>query len=88
MLTSHLNSLADKGDAATYVRARPGAAGLFGQMGYEVLERIDFDLKDFGVDLGGAETKTALFAMKREPKAKEERGKKLNWSGWNWTGVP
>jgi hypothetical protein len=87
MLTEHLSMLADEGRASTYVRARPGAAALFIQMGYEVLERIDFDLKDFGVDLGGAETKTAVFAMKRQPAAEEARGKKLDWSGWNWKGV-
>lgn len=87
MLTEHLNKLADEGGAPTYVRARPGAAGLFRQMGYEVLERIDFDLKDFGVDLGGAETKTAIFAMKREVGAKGDRSAKLDWGGWNWKGV-
>ena len=87
MLTEKLNAVADAWRAPTYVRARPGAAALFVQMGYETLERIDFDLKDFGVDLRSLgfeskelETRTAVFAMRRMPGAKDERGAKLDWS--------
>jgi hypothetical protein len=65
LLTEHMNKLADTGGVPTYVRAQPKAAALFIQMGYEVLERIDFDLKDFEVDLADAGTKTSTFAMKR-----------------------
>jgi hypothetical protein len=75
-LTEKLNAIADERGAATYVRARPGAAGLLGPMGFEVLERIDFDLKDFGVELDGEETETAVFAMRRMPGAK---GQRLGW---------
>ena len=87
LLTSHLNKIADEGGAPTYVRARPKAAALFIQMGYEVVERLDFDLKDFGVDLGGGETKSAFFVMKRDVGAKSVKGRQLDWSGWNWKGV-
>ncbi|KUJ19685.1 uncharacterized protein LY89DRAFT_779605 [Mollisia scopiformis] len=76
MLTKKLNEIADAGGAATHVRARPGASALFVQMGYEILERIDFDLGDYGAEGG----KTALFVMRRPPGAKEEKGKKLDWS--------
>ena len=78
LLTEHMNKLADKGGAPTYVRAQPKAAALFIQIGYEVLERIDFDLKDFDADLGDAEAKTSTFAMKRVPGVKSERGRKLD----------
>lgn len=80
MLTEKLNAIADADGAATYVRARPGAAGLFIQMGYETLERIDFDLADFGVDLGREETKTAVFVMRRMPGGKGVNGAVLDWS--------
>jgi hypothetical protein len=80
LLTEKLNAIADEGEAPTFVRARPGAAALFRQEGYETLERMDFDLKDFGVDLGDAETKTAVFVMKREVGAKGDRSATLDWS--------
>ncbi|KAH8819253.1 hypothetical protein F5884DRAFT_760060 [Xylogone sp. PMI_703] len=63
LLTEKCNEAADAEGVATYVRARPGAADLFIKMGYEVLERIDFDLNGFGAEGG----KTAVFIMKREP---------------------
>ena len=59
----------------------------FVQMDYEVIERIDFDLADFGVDLGDAETRAAVFALTREVGAREMRGRELDWRGWNWRGV-
>jgi ribosomal protein S18 acetylase RimI-like enzyme len=74
LLTEKCNEVADAGGAATYVRAQPGAAGLFIQTGYEVLERFDFDLNDFGAEGG----RTAVFVMKREPGAKEQRGRRLD----------
>lgn len=76
LLTEKCNEIADNGGASTYVRARPNVAGLFIQMGYETLERIDFDLGDFGLEGG----KTAVFVMKREPGAVEEKGRKVDWS--------
>jgi ribosomal protein S18 acetylase RimI-like enzyme len=74
LLTEKCNEVADARGAATYVRAQPGAAGLFIQTGYEVLERIDFDLNDFGAEGG----RTAIFVMRREPGAKEQRGRSLD----------
>lgn len=76
LLTEKCNEVADAGGAATYARAQPGAAELFIQMGYEVLERFDFDLSDFGADGG----KTSVFVMKRLPSAKEQRGTGFNQS--------
>lgn len=76
MLSVKVHEIANQGGAPTYVRARPKAAALFVQMGYEVLERIDFDLADFGLEGG----KTAVFIMKREPGAVEKKGRQLDWS--------
>jgi len=64
LLTSKINSIADAANGIIYARARPSAAGLFYRNGYEVLERVDFDLGDFD-----GEGKTAIFMMKREPGA-------------------
>lgn len=74
LLTEKCNEVADAGGAATYARAQPGSANLFIQMGYEVLEKIDINMSDFGVEGG----KTARFIMKREPNAKKQWGKKLD----------
>lgn len=76
LLTEKCNEIADRSGGVTYVRARPHAAAMFIQMGYEMLERIDFNLSDYGA-VGG---KTAVFTMKREPGAIREKGKKLDWS--------
>ncbi|CZR65440.1 uncharacterized protein PAC_15340 [Phialocephala subalpina] len=76
LLTEKCNEVADAAGAVTYVCARPGAAGLFAQMGFETLERLDFDLNDYGVQGG----KTALFVMRRDSGAQNQRGQKLDWS--------
>jgi hypothetical protein len=78
MFTEKMNAIADEAGKMTWVRGRPGVSALLVQMGYEVVERIDFDLKDFGVEEG--QTKTAVFVMRRLPGAKSEKGKKLDWS--------
>ncbi|KAF4636208.1 hypothetical protein G7Y89_g1862 [Cudoniella acicularis] len=75
LLTEKCNEVADASRAATYVRAQSKAAGLFIQMGYEVLEKIDFDLCDFGANL--KDGKTSVFVMKREPGAKEQQGRRF-----------
>jgi hypothetical protein len=62
------------------VRARPGAAALFATMGYETLQRLDFDLADYGVEVEGGKTKTAAFIMRRMPLAKEDSEAKLDWT--------
>ena len=69
ILTQKTNDVADAIGAATYARARPGGAALFRKMGYEVLERMDVDLADLGVEDGG---KTSTFAMRRPPGAESD----------------
>lgn len=76
LLTEKCNEIADERGGATYVRARPGAAGLFVQMGFETLERIDFDLSDYGLEGG----KTAVFLMRRDAGAPNQSRKKLIWN--------
>lgn len=74
LLTRKCNEVADAAGAATYVRAQPGAAGLFIQMGYEVQERFDFDLDNLGASGG----ETTVFIMKRLPYAREQRGRRID----------
>ena len=76
MLTDRCSEVADRLGVETWVRARPRAASLFFKEGYEVMRRIDFDLADFG-----AEGKTAVFVMKREPFARKDAGRRLDIDG-------
>ena len=73
LLTERCNMVADAGKAATYAKAQPEAAGLFVQMGYEILEKIEFNLGDYGAKGG----KAAVFVMKREPGAIDQTGRTL-----------
>lgn len=74
VLTKRCNEVADAGNAATYVRAQPESAGLFIQMGFDILEKVEVNLNDLGAQGGW----TTIFFMKRDPGASEMRGKKLD----------
>lgn len=73
LLTEKCNQVADAAGAATYATARLGAAALFVQMGFEVLETIDVDLSELEAG-GGVEVR---FVMKRESGAEDWPGRRL-----------
>jgi hypothetical protein len=73
MLTQKTNEVADEIGAATFVRARPAAAAVSQKIGFEILERIDFDLGNYGAEV----EKTSCWAMRREPGAKSDNGATL-----------
>lgn len=73
LLTEKCNAVADAVGAATYARAQPGAAALFVQMGFEILERIEIDLNELGAEGG----KTGIYFLRREPGAKDQVGRQL-----------
>jgi hypothetical protein len=73
MITEKMNQIADSKEAPTYVRARPKIASLLRRMGYEVLEKYEVNLADYG-----GEGETAAYAMRREPGAKNDESARLD----------
>lgn len=72
MLTKKLNEIADSKGAATYIRARSPMASLARKLGYEVLERYEVNLAEYG-----GEGEWVGWAMKREPGAKSDESATL-----------
>jgi len=65
MLMHKCNAIADELGVETYARIQPSGFPLFIKQGFEVLEKWDWDLGEFGV-----EGKTSMYSMKRTPVAK------------------
>lgn len=82
VLSEKCNSIADAYGVPTYANARPGAARMFYNQGFEVCSVRDAELGQFDEGLRGkgelANGETRFWAMRREVGAKGER-RILKW---------